>query len=148
MGLGVGVGLGLGVGVGVGVGEVNASPSKFPGFVESGTAGVEVVAFDAKAIHRPSLLITGRLFAISILMLKKLVPRARSISTLLVSVIWKMRRCAKSHRNISTLPSAFRGFSVAKFPLDSKTTKRPSPLVAPANDSAGEDVNWPITVLG
>jgi hypothetical protein len=30
-------------------------------------------------------------------------------------------------------------------PLDSKTTKRPSPLILPANDSAGELVNWPIT---
>jgi len=43
-------------------------------------------------------------------------------------------------------PSVLRGFSVARLPLDSKTMKRPSPLMLPANDSLPEFVNCPITV--
>jgi hypothetical protein len=57
-----------------------------------------------------------------------------------------MRRCAKSKRKISALPSAFRGFSVAMSPVDSKTTKRPSPLMLPAKDSKVELVICPLTV--
>lgn len=34
--------------------------------------------------------------------------------------------------------SALRGFSVARLPLDSKTTNLPFPLIPPANDSAAE----------
>jgi hypothetical protein len=68
-GLGVGVAVGLGVGVtlgtGVGVGEVNVFPSNEPGFVELGATGVALVAFELKAIHLPSALITGLTFAIS-----------------------------------------------------------------------------------
>jgi len=59
-----GVGLGVGVAVGVGVGDVKELPSKLPGFVESGAVGVDVVAFELKTIHRPSVLIIGRLFVI------------------------------------------------------------------------------------
>ena len=60
-----GVGLGVGVAVGVGVGEVNVFPSKLPGFVESGAVGVDVVAFELNTIHRPSVLIIGRLLVIN-----------------------------------------------------------------------------------
>ena len=64
-GVGVGEAGGVGVGVGVGVGAENEFPSKRPGFVLFGAAFREVVALDENAIHRPSALITGRLFAIS-----------------------------------------------------------------------------------
>ena len=59
-----GVGVGIGVAVGVGVGEVNAFPLKLPGLVPSGAEGVDVVAFELNTIHRPFVLIIGRLFAI------------------------------------------------------------------------------------
>ena len=41
--------------------------------------------------------------------------------------------------------SELRGFSVAMSPRDSKTIKRPFPLIPPANDSAAEFDSWPIT---
>ena len=92
VGLGVGVGdvdgVGTGVGVGVGVGDVNELPSKLPGFVSSGAFGREVVAFDPKTIHRPSVLIIGRLFAIKIRTFKNDNGEALELNvTLLVSVI-------------------------------------------------------------
>src|SRR5688500_14655364 len=68
-GVGVGDGLPVGVGLGLGTGEVHAFPSKFPGLVEFKPHGVVEYAFDANAIHLPSLLITGRLFTILTLML-------------------------------------------------------------------------------
>jgi hypothetical protein len=152
VGLGVGVavgeavGVGTGVGVGVGVGEVKAFPSKLPGFVSSGDVGVEVVAFELNTIHRPSVLIMGRLFAIRIRTFVNVDGGVlESNVTLFVSVIWKIRRWAKSKRKISVLPSSFRGFSVARFPFDSNTTNRPSPLMLPAKDSTFELVICPIT---
>ena len=66
---------------------VNVLASKFPGFVLFGTAGVEVVAFEPKAIHRPSLLITGRRLEISTLMLSKVGDSVVFVNKLLVSVI-------------------------------------------------------------
>jgi hypothetical protein len=64
VGVGVAVGVGVGEGHGAGVGDVRALPSKLPGFVVSGADGVDDVAFEPKAIQRPSVLIIGRLFAI------------------------------------------------------------------------------------
>ena len=87
VGVTLGVGVGTGVGVGVGVGELKALPSNDPGFVADGNVGVDVVAFELKAIHRPSLLITGRVLTIATRMLSKVVALVGSKSTLLVSVI-------------------------------------------------------------
>ena len=67
--VGVGVGLAGGVGVGVGAGIVHAFPSKLLGSVEFDPHASAEYAFEAKAIHFPSLLIWGRLFCISTLML-------------------------------------------------------------------------------
>lgn len=86
-GVAVGLGVGVGEGHGVGAGDVNALPSKLPGLVESGTAGVEVVAFELKAIQRPSVLIIGRLFAISTRTFAPVAGEQVLYKTLLVSVI-------------------------------------------------------------
>jgi hypothetical protein len=106
VGVGVGVAVGLGVGVGVGVGggftgvhgigdcELRSFPLKLPGFVAFGAVRVALVALDANAIHRPSALITGRLFAISTLTLDGMAATFVLKRTLFVSVIWKIRRCA------------------------------------------------------
>ncbi len=64
-GVGVGLGVGVGEGHGVGAGDVRSLPSNVPGLDASGAAGVEDVAFELNTIHRPSVLIMGRLFAIS-----------------------------------------------------------------------------------
>lgn len=61
----VGDGEGLGEGQGVGAGDVRSLPSKLAGFVVSGADGVEDVAFELNTIQRPSVLIIGRLLAIS-----------------------------------------------------------------------------------
>jgi hypothetical protein len=90
VGVGVadGVAVGTGVGVGVGVGDVKSFPLKLPGFVASGVVGVEVVAFELKTIHRPSVLIIGRLFAIRIRMFVNTVGLTLELKvTLFVSVI-------------------------------------------------------------
>ena len=50
--------------------------------------GREVVALELNAIQRPSLLITGRVFVISTLMLLKIGAAAVLKSKLFVSVIW------------------------------------------------------------
>jgi hypothetical protein len=63
-------------------------PLKLPGLVESGKATVEAVAFEAKAIHLPFWLITGRLLTMSILMLSWVGDPKVFFSTDLVSVIW------------------------------------------------------------
>jgi hypothetical protein len=94
VGDGLGDAVGEGLGLGVGVGALNALPSKLPGFVESGTVGVDAVAFEENAIHRPSLLMTGRVFTISTLTLLKVAVFVGSNRTLLVSVIWNIRRWA------------------------------------------------------
>ena len=74
------------------MGAVNALPSNDPGFVVSaGVAGVAVVAFELKAIHFPSLLITGLVLDIMTLTLLKLAGRFESNKTLFVSVIWNIR---------------------------------------------------------
>jgi hypothetical protein len=88
VGVAEGVGVGLAVGDGVGVGDVKAFASNSEGFVESGAKGREVVALELKAIHRPSLLITGRVFVISTLILVKIGGMAVLKSRLFVSVIW------------------------------------------------------------
>jgi len=85
--VGVAVGVEVAVPDGVGVGEVNAFPSNDPGLVLSGEPGTEVVAFELKAIQRPSLLITGRVFEISTLILSNTAGRLTSNRTLFVSVI-------------------------------------------------------------
>jgi len=92
LGLGVGVAVGFGVGetlgVGVGVAAVKVLPSNEPGFVVFGTAGVALVAFELKAIHLPSALITGLTFVISTRTLEKTYPVILgSYKTDLVSVI-------------------------------------------------------------
>jgi hypothetical protein len=89
----VGVAVGVAVGDGVGVGDVNAFPSKRPGFVEFGVAGRAVVAFELNAIHLPSADIVGREFVIST---RRFSNDSGAVEaglkrTLLVSVIWKMR---------------------------------------------------------
>jgi hypothetical protein len=88
VGVAEGVAVGTGVGVGVGVGEVKSFPLKLPGFVASGAAGVEVVAFELKTIHLPSVLIIGRLLAISTRTLEKAFGATAELKvTLFVSVI-------------------------------------------------------------
>src|SRR5687768_8045008 len=75
VGVVVGAGVGLGVGVGVAAPVVRVLPSKLPGWVESGTVGVDEVAFELNAIHLPSWLIVGRRFVISTLMFVVTNPR-------------------------------------------------------------------------
>src|SRR5687767_15228925 len=87
VGVGVGVGLPVGVGVGVGTGDVHALPSKFPGSVVFDPQAVTEYAFDMNAIHRPSLLITGRLLVMSTLMLLLTGSPKWFVRTLLVFVI-------------------------------------------------------------
>jgi hypothetical protein len=87
VGVGVGVPVGVAVGDGVGVGEVNAFPSNAPGFDASGAFGRDVVAFELKAIQRPSLLITGRVFRIITRTLSVVAGKVVLKRTLLVSVI-------------------------------------------------------------
>ena len=99
LGLGVGVGDGVGVGEadgeglgegdgqGVGAGEVRSLPSKLPGFVASGTDGVDVVAFELKTIQAPSVLIMGRLLAIKIRTFAPVPVEQVLYNTLCVSVI-------------------------------------------------------------
>ena len=63
--VGEGLGDGDGDGQGVGAGTVRSLPLKLPGFVPLGGAvGTEEVAFELKAIQRPSALIIGRLLPI------------------------------------------------------------------------------------
>jgi len=83
----VGDGEGLGDGHGVGAGDVRLLPSKLLGFVASGAAGVEDVAFELNTIQRPSVLIIGRLFAIRMRTFAPLPEEQTLKSTLLVSVI-------------------------------------------------------------
>jgi len=103
VGVGVAVGVAVGDGVGVGTGQPETGfwacvlyefPSKLPGFAASAGEIMEAVAFEAKATQRPFWLITGRLFTISIRILSCAVDPNVFFSTLLVSVIWKVRRCA------------------------------------------------------
>ena len=84
---GVGEGVGVGEGHGVGAGDVRPFPSKFAGFVASGAAGVDDVAFELKTIHRPSVLIMGRLLAIKIRTFAPVPVEQVLYNTLCVSVI-------------------------------------------------------------
>ena len=85
--VGDGVTVGVAVGDGVGVGEVKALASKNAGLVESGVNGRDVVALELNAIHRPSWLMTGRVFVISTRTLLKIGALAVLKSRLFVSVI-------------------------------------------------------------
>ena len=86
-GVGLGVGVGVGDGQGCGAGDVRSLPSKLPGFVASGAAGVDDVAFELKTIHLPSVLIIGRLLAIKTRTFAPVPAEQVLYNTLCVSVI-------------------------------------------------------------
>ena len=86
-GEGLGEGVGVGEGQGSGVGDVRSLPSKLPGFVASGAAGVDEVAFELKTIQLPSVLIIGRLLAIKIRTFAPVPGEQVLYNTLCVSVI-------------------------------------------------------------